>query len=362
MRKSKSINSTDNKFFRIAKWSILGLAGFLFLAIFLLNTFFFSQVVDWSLSRIYKKNKIKIEYTKTSGNLFTGKINFDGLRITRSNNDYTNFDLTIKQVELNIHYFSFINKPIRFKYVTAENVRGEMIRVKPKPWSLRKKNNFIIDSFSVRDAKLKLTSQYLKTEKKSIDVVIKQGEASPLRRKYVLLDLFFKSNLQGTINNHTVKITSKRDNGSRHTEWKIENLDVATLRVIVNRRLRWLKSGILFIDVDNTWKRDTASVFDSRWRFRISNPVAEIPENTSRLKALLLKPVVKYLNSDKDKYDLSFTLKLEDQQFKGHASLDAANLWKSVFTGLTKRMAGSSITGIKEKYKNYKGKLKGLVN
>ena len=338
------------------------MAVFLFSTILVLNTFFFSQVVDWSLSRIYKKNKIKIEYTSASGNLFTGKINFDGLRITRSNNDYTNFDLKIKQAKLNVHYFSFINKPIRFKYVTVENVRGEMIRVKTKPWYLRKKNNFIIDSFSVRDAKLKLTSQYLKTEKKSIDIVIKRCETSPLRRKYVVLDLFFKSNLEGTINGQSVKISSKRDNGNRRTIWKIKNLDVSTLRVIVNRRLQWLKSGTLFVDVDNTWKRDTASAFDSRWRFRISNPVAEIPENTSKFKALLLKPVVKYLDSGKEEYDLSFTLKLEDEKFKGHASLDAANLWKSVFTGLTKKVAKSSITGMKEKYKDYKGKLKGLIN
>ncbi|MEO1159247.1 MAG: hypothetical protein AAFW74_02180, partial [Pseudomonadota bacterium] len=174
----------------------------------------------------------------------------------------------------------------------------------------------------------------------ALDATLTWGEAKNLRSNYAVFDLFFRSNIFGTLAGQKFEIRSARTDDGRSTTWKVDQLPVSVLGHFSDAPvISWLEQGTLDVDVTDNWTVADRGKINMDWRLLASDVKMQVPADVGVMQKTLFIPAQKYLNGRDKPVDVSFSLVMNEEQFEGAASLEAANLWATVKDGFIKALA-----------------------
>jgi hypothetical protein len=162
-------------------------------------------------------------------------------------------------------------------------------------------------------------------------VTIEKLTANPLRSRWAIFDVLFRTNASGTIAGRPFNLTTTGDDLGRSTTWTANDLPVALLANYIGGPFTLLSDGTCDVRVTDHWQMSQDQrmiVMD--WSLILNHVTAAVPESTSKTMALLAKPVVAFINAKGDRVPLSFTVTIDEDRFDNTASAEAAGLWTVV--------------------------------
>jgi len=304
-----------------------------------INFLFLKPVGNWALAKLEQRTGIEVIASDISGNLFTGTFRFTGLTAKRESNDKSNFDLKVAEVAGDLQMSTLVFGTPVFEMLSVKDVSGRFDVKKrdrnSKSRKIRARRNFIIRHMMISNVGLQLYN----AEDEALDLRITSVESRPLRSKYAVFDLFFRSNVSGVLAGQKLEIRSAPSEGGRNTTWKIDQLPISVLGHFSDAPvISWLEEGTLDIDVTDSWKVTDRAAIDMDWRLLVHGVKMQVPADARLAQKTIFIPVQKYLNGRDKPVDISFSLVMNEKQFEGAASLEAANLWATVKDGFIKAL------------------------
>lgn len=360
---------------------ILKISTYLLLLLFFINLFFFEPSLRFIAGQIEKKNGIEVSFSSAEGDLFSGRATFHELKIKRHNQPKTDFDLSARHVVLDIDMFSIASSPIKIETLHVEGIEGD-VRSKdappamapapppsqgpsptsPAPEKLKAKKPFVIQDLALKGIKLRLH----KGTHEPLLLSLSSMDSKPLRSQYAIFDTFFRSNISGDLDGHEIMITSREAGQGRETHWRLDDFPVKVIGQFIDKApLNWFKDGTLDVTVEDQWAYGDHAEIAMDWSLIFNAVKLEAPENTSLTQRALAAPFVHYINGKDGPLDLSFTLVMNEDQFDGSASLDAAGLWDILVDTMSKKLAqmsGQKKDAIKEGVKDTVDSFKSFLN
>lgn len=304
-----------------------------------INFLFLKPVGNWALAKLEQRTGIEVIATDISGNLFTGTFRFAGLTAKRVSNDKSNFDLKVAEIAGDLQMSTLVFGTPVFETLSVKDVSGRFDVKKrdrnSKPRKIRARRNFIIKHMMISNVELQLYNAV----DEALDVQITSVDSRPLRSNFAVFDLFFRSNVSGTLAGRKLEIRSAPSEGGRKTTWKIDQLPISVLGHFSDAPVvSWLEEGTLDVDVTDSWKVTDRAAINMDWRLLAHDVKMQVPADTKLVQKTVFLPVQKYLNGRDKPVDISFSLVMNEKQFEGAASLEAANLWATVKDGFVKAL------------------------
>ena len=348
----------------------VALVGFVFIIAILciINFAFFAPSIRWVAGNVSTATGIEIEFSAVDGNIFTGHINFTNLKVKQIKENKTNFDLTLENAEIDLDVPSLLLRPIIFEKMNISGVSGN-IKQPPKsnitnqhnntkePKKTRHKRDFIIDDLKFNNINASLT----KGENPPVNILLENIISQPFRSNYAIFDIFFRSNITGKIDGHAVSISTEKTGSGRKTRWTIESLPVKTVSNFVDKApISWLQDGIIDIAVEDEWQLGKAPDINMDWQFNMHDMRVAVPENSAKLEQIIAIPIANYINSREGDVNLRLKFTMNEKQFEGVTSLDAAGLWDALIIGITKSIPKNSVLQAPEVKKKIRDELKNL--
>lgn len=353
---------------RIAGVSVLVVLG----ALVAVNTFLFEPTARFIASKVEDKTKVEISFSSVSGDLFSGRLKMDELRVQRDNHAQLDFDIVVQSTNLDIDIFSLLSNPIALESLAVDGVKGAIWHkaeqkdesqnrsaangksdLEPKKENRTEKNSptrrleakkaFVINNLAINDIELEVR----KNATEPLDLVLNQIQSAPFRSNYAVFDTFFRSNIDGSLSGHEITISTEETEYGRKTRWKLDNLPVSLIKNYVQKApFSWFRSGTIDISVEDEWQHRENAEIEMDWNMLLKGVVVEAPENASVISKALAHPFVTYINEREDEVDLRFSLVMNEEQFENTLSLDAAGLWDSAIDALSKKI--SDLAGTKK--------------
>lgn len=313
-------------------------------ALLTVNFVFFEPTAKWLVANVAQKTGIELYVGKISGNIFTGAVNFIDLKINRVSDEKSNFDLTVKKASIDINIWSLVFRPITLETIVVENVEGKIKQPETKPKSprssadstqkIKNKRTFIVEDLKLSDIDVALS----KGNNTPIAVYLQEVTSAPFRSNYAIFDVFFRSNVSGSINGHEIRVSTEVIESGRVTKWDIDELPVATVSSFVTKPpIGWFKNGTIDIEVEDKWQLDQKADIEMDWRFRMQDVRVRVPSNAGLVERTLATPIASYINAKDEGIDLKFSLIMNEEQFENASSLDASGIWDA----LVKSMASA---------------------
>ena len=305
-----------------------------------INFLFLKPVGNWALAKLEQRTGIEVIASDISGNLFTGTFRFAGLTAKRVSNEKSNFALKVAEIAGDLQMSTLVFGTPVLETLSVKDVSGRFDVKKRdrnnKPRKIRTRRNFIIRHMTISNAGVQLYN----AREEALDVMFTSVEARPLRSNYAVFDLFFRSNVSGTLAGRKLEIRSAPTDGGRNTTWKIDQLPVSVLGHFSDAPvISWLEEGSIDVDVTDSWKRTDRAEINMDWRLLAHDVKMQVPADAGLMQKTLFIPAQKYLNGRDKPVDISFSLVMNEKQFEGAASLEAANLWATVKDGFIKALA-----------------------
>jgi hypothetical protein len=323
-------------------WGLGGMLILLVTAVCLLNFAFFESTVHWGLARIEKRSGVKIEFTSASGNLFSGKLTLKGATARRQGNTASNFDLRADEFTVNLSVGKLFAGTARIETVFLSGLKGDFQRMS-NPEQMRLRRQYEISHLRIENAEISVNDT---SGQKShhFDLKIKELDSRPLRSRFAVFDLLFRSNLAGEIAGCPFTVQMEKTDHGRKTEWQAEELPVSLVAYYVGGPLNWLSGGTVDVSVADEWAIERGTAIDLHWRFILKNLEIGSASGKSLSARFLSSTVTEYLRQHAKQLEISFSLRLNEAQFEGTTSLGAAGLWDATRTGLAKQLAQLSGT------------------
>lgn len=305
-----------------------------------INFLFLKPVGNWALAKLEPRTGIEVIASGISGNLFTGTFRLTGLAAKRESSEKSSFDLKVAEVSGNLAMSSLLFGTPRFDALSVNGVSGRFdVRKRDKnrkPKKIKTRRDFIIDHMMISDVAL----QFYNAKNEALDVSLTSVESMPLRSNYAVFDVFFRSNISGTLAGRPLEIRSAPTDAGRATTWKIDQLPVSVLGHFSDAPvISWLEQGTLDVDVTDSWKMTDRAKSNMDWRLLANGVKMQVPADAGLMQKTVFIPAQKYLNGRDKPVDVSFSLVMNEEQFEGAASLEAANLWATVRDGFIKALA-----------------------
>ena len=360
--------------------AVTRISGALFLIIivslFAVNTFLFEPTARFLISKIEDKTNIEISFSSVDGNVFSGELALVGLNAQRQGHEKLDFDISAQKVELNIDIFSLLSNPIAIEALAVDGVRGNITdKIKQKdvnsqgkfgvaigkfkfgvkdndsnqieadiPFEkLKAKKAFVINDLAINDVELDV----YKNDKEPLVLALNKIHSAPFRSKYAVFDTFFRSNIEGSLNNHKITISTEEMGDGRNTKWHLDNFPVSLINSYVHKApFSWFESGNIDVLVEDKWQYGDNAEIEMDWGMQLRGVAVKAPADASVVSKAIAFPIVNYINKHDDDVDLRFSLVMNEKNFESTSSLDAAGLWDAAINALSKKMA--TVTGKKK--------------
>ncbi|MEO9874845.1 MAG: hypothetical protein ABJM26_18345 [Anderseniella sp.] len=305
-----------------------------------INLLFLKPIGNWALAKLEQRTGIEVIASGISGNLFTGTFKLTGLTAKRASSEKTSFELKVAEVSGDLVMNSLFFGTPRFEKLSVNGVSGRFDVKKRdknrKPEKIKARRDFIVNHMMISDVALQLCN----AKNEALDVSLTSVESRPLRSNYAVFDVFFRSNISGTLAGRTLEIRSAPTDAGRATTWKIDQLPVSILSHFSDAPvISWLEQGTLDVDVTDSWKMTDRAKINMDWRLLANGVKMQVPADAGLMQKTVFIPAQKYLNGRDKPVDVSFSLVMNEEQFEGAASLEAANLWATVRDGFIKALA-----------------------
>lgn len=359
--------------------AVTRISGVLFLIIIVfslaVNTFLFEPTAQLVISKIEDKTGIEISYSSVSGDVFSGELALLDLHVQRQGHENLDFNISAQKIGLNIDVFSLLLKPITIEELSIDGVRGNIkdktkqedisskskfktaigaiqlgvkhkdnnqIEADSQPEKLKAKKAFVIHHLAINDVKLDV----YKNDKEPLVLALNKIHSAPFRSEYAVFDTFFRSNIEGSLNNHKITISSEEIGDGRSTKWHLDNFPVSLIKSYVHKApFSWFESGNIDVLVEDKWHYGDNAEIEMDWSMQLKDVFVKAPTDASVVSKAIAFPILNYINK-RDDVDLNFSLVMNEKQFESASSLDAAGLWDAAINALSKKVA--EVTGEKK--------------
>lgn len=336
--------------FRMPRWLLIGssaLAALFLIGILVVNQWFLDDIARHLLSRQQERTGMLVTAETIEGNLFTGRFHASGIVVKRENHPDGLIDLTVRRAEVVVPLFKLLSDVIPVTKVHVEGVQGRFERGVPGQSPAEKekftlklarafqpKHHFEIHDLTISDVQLAY-ADHTRPRPLAVPVTLEKLTAQPLRSRFAIFDLFFRSNANGTIAGQPFRIATSGDDLGRTTEWTANGLPVALLAGQIGGPFALLNDGTCDVRVVDRWRNsDEGRVITMDWSIVLNRVTAEVPATISPKLALLSKAVVLYINTKGERVPLAFTMEIDENNFDGTATAAAAGLWDTAADAL----------------------------
>ncbi|MEK7780618.1 MAG: hypothetical protein AAB370_03860, partial [Verrucomicrobiota bacterium] len=316
---------------------ILGATLLLLVAIVaLLNFVFFEATVRWGLARIEKRSGVKITFTSATGSLFSGQLTLKGVALQREENAVSNFDLRADEFTLDLAMTKLLARTARIEKVFISGLQGEFHRVAAvERMKIRKR--YEVSHLHLEKVALAIRDTS-RPEELQFPLKIATLDSQPLRSRFAVFDILFRSNASGEIAGRPFLIRTAQTERGRETTWQAEGLPVAFVGRHLGGPFDWLQGGTIDVRVEDKWKIADNAQIEMRWNFVLRNLVVVTPEGASPTSRLVATAIAAYLRRHAEKLEVGFNLTLNENQFESAASVGAAGLWDATREGLAREL------------------------
>jgi hypothetical protein len=325
------------KFLQRLAWGLGIVLVLLVTAVCLLNSIFFEPTVRWGLAHLEKRSGVKISFTSAAGSLFSGQLTLKGVVAQRHGNAVSNFDLRADEFALNLSMAKLFARSAEIEKVFISGLKGDFHRVTtPERMKIRKR--YEVTHLRLEDAEIAVYDGN-GPEAAPFTLKITALDSQPLRSRFAVFDILFRSNASGEIAGRPFLIRTAKTEQGRETTWQAEGLPVAFVGRQLGGPFAWLTGGTVNVRVEDKWKIADHAEIEMRWSFLLQNLVVVTPEGASPTSRLIASAITNYLRRHAEKLDVSFNLTLNENQFEGAASAGAAGLWDATRDGFVRELS-----------------------
>lgn len=204
---------------------------------------------------------------------------------------------------------------------------------------VKSRRSFVIETLRLSEVELTITDHTQPDQPFAFPVTISSLEAIPLRSSHALFDLLFRANAEGALANQPFSISTTVLPDGRDTSWRVYDLPIELLSNYVGGVFKYIKTGVIDIEVDDQWRKARKTEIDTHWKLTLKGVTAEAPENTGRWTRALADASVKYINDNGEHLPLCVDFTMNEDEFKGAASLEAAGLWNALTGACIKELS-----------------------
>lgn len=295
----------------------LGAVAVLGLALILAQTVFFQPIVRRLLRAVQARSGIEITFARASGNLLQGRVVLHEAVLRRPQDPGAVFDLRVREFEIDVRLGSLAGGAPAFQTLRLAGVRGSYLRHAGVERPPRKP--FHTDLLLLEDVELAWTLRRPERPDVLLPLRIERLEAKAFEARDAAHGILFASTADGALAGAPCRL--------RPGLWSGERLPVRLLGELLGEPFDWLGEGTA--DVDVRHERHDGEV-ELRWSFRFRDLRPAVPERLAGVRRKLAEGVVGIVRRTSADFPLGFTLKLEEQAFKGRMSIEALELWQAV--------------------------------
>lgn len=322
---------------RALRISLVSVAALLAIAALLMNTVLFETTLRAALARWKDKTGVAVDFHAASGNWFSGRVELDGVRVSRGDSERSEFDLQAAAVRLRIRMGSLLGGEASLQSLEIDGLRGTYERTAPRG-SHGRGRDFAIDRLALRDAEVLFRDRPLDEKPAEMKLVLKSLEAAPFRRRSAVFDALFRATASGTIDGSPFSIASEGGPGARTTRWQAADLPLRFLSDYAGGGFAWFRSGRADLDAAATWSEESREI-NSHWKIRLKSPVAQVPDSIEGWKRPLAEAAAAFVNRHPPELPLEFDLAMSRDQFDGALSVEATGLFTALGGAFAKRLA-----------------------
>lgn len=340
-----------NKWFRRFGLLVCGCLILTIVTAVVLNLFFFENTARWLLARAEAKSGIHVTFASADGNLFTGQIQLRNATLKRDQHPAATFDLRADTFNIDLRLSSMIFGPQTVQSARVEGVSGQVTRMgklQSTSWFSDKK--LLIEQLAVRDATVTWTDQ-TRPRMTPLKLRVDELTSQNIRSRWVALDLLFKTNGAGAINDSAFTVTRKPVGDGQETAWHFRKLPVAAAAPYVGGPFTLLDDGHIEINAVTVWGGPDSNSLDMKWSLVFREVHATMPDGQG-WQTTLAAPAVEFINRHSQELPLSFSLQFDQNRFDGTASVEA--------TGLLEALADGATQAVVDRMKAVPGQVEGL--
>ena len=141
-------------------------------------------------------------------------------------------------------------------------------------------------------------------------------------------------------------------------------MDLPLFGAVAGGPFAWMTEGTVDIDVLDTWKMGETVEIDMDWKMVLHDVRAKVPSDTGALTKVVAVPIVAYLNASSKELPISFGMTMNQDEFSGRYSLEAAGLWRAAADAMARKLSdlsGSTVDTIKATGKKAVDAFKGFM-
>ncbi len=325
---------------RIARLVALVLAvltGLVFACILVVNFFFFEDSARFVLGKVESRAGIATECEEIDGSLLFGRVDLRNCSIRRPDHPTSSFDLSVGEVTIDLRITSMLGtatldtarvvglsgwvRSDRSQAPDEESAEGD---------GERPRREFEVRDLQVSDVSVELSGTNPDGNRFDVPIEIDQVEVKPLRSRFALFDILFRSNASGSLAGAPFRLNSSEIPDGRRTEWRAEKVPIASFGSMTGGILSWFSSGYVDVYVDDEWERSDATAIDMDWNLRFSQIEVTPPPGTGRVTRFVTAPLTRYVNGFDGDFPLEFEMVLNEDQFLYQSSLAAAGVWSAI--------------------------------
>lgn len=306
---------------------------------------FFGSIVGGMAAHYLDKKGIAMQHQGIRGNFFTGRMAIADLRL-----ESPHWQIAVDHIEVNLALTSLLfSSERRLQQLTIQGFSGDATMLElPRKGDGGRKKHLTIEDLHVTQASM--TMRLPDGSPAPVhSLTIDHLEAERFRSRWSLFYLFFRSNLQGTINGNplVVSVEDRAPKGKR-TRWQAKDLPVLPF-ASAGGLFSIFADGRVSIDVTDEWLHADTLEVDLDWCLRFTGIRATAPPDS-----VVRKAVAAYFNARTETpIEIAFRIQMDPDVFEGDASEAARALYQAIETALIEKLAGG-VDGAKEKLDNLK--------
>ncbi len=332
----RSENPVFLRITRLIAMALAALAGVVFACILVINFFFFEDSARFVLGKVETRAGIATECEDIGGSLLFGRVDLRNCSIRRPVHPSSSFELDVGEVSIDLRITSLLGTAtldtarvvglsgwVRADRSQAPEGGADGDRERPR-------REFEVIDLQIADARVSLSGSNPDGNRFDVPIEIERVEVRPLRSRFALFDILFRSNASGSLAGAPVTLSSSEVPDGRRTEWRADKVPIASFGSMTGGILSWFSSGYVDVYVDDEWQRSDATAINMDWNLRFSDIEVAPPPGTGRVTRFVTAPLTRYVNSFDGDFPLEFEMVLNEDQFLYQSSLAAAGVWSAI--------------------------------
>jgi hypothetical protein len=321
---------------RLVALVLAALTGLVVVCVLIVNFFFFEDSARFVLGKVESRAGIATECEDIGGSLIFGRVDLRNCSIRRPDHPTSSFDLDVDEVNIDLRITSMLGTAtldmarvvglsgwVRSDRSQAPDESAEGDRERPR-------REFEVKDLHVTDVSVRILGSNPDGNRFDVPIDIGQVQVKPLRSRFALFDILFRSNAAGSLDGAPFRLSSSVIPDGRRTEWRAEKVPIASFGSMTGGLLSWFSSGYVDIYVDDEWQRSDATAINMDWNLRFSQIEVAPPPGTGPVTRFVTAPLSRYVNSFDGEFPLEFEMVLNEDQFLYQSSLAAAGVWSAI--------------------------------